>query len=133
MRYVDEYRDADLARRLAASIRRRVTRPVTIMEVCGGQTHAIVRFGVDELLPPEVELVHGPGCPVCVTPVAVLEKALAIASLKAIDPAILNAISDESTLWYLPSVSVMRKSITGQPACQPFSAASRMPFSTAGR
>jgi len=80
MRYVDEYRDVDLARRLAAAIRQRVTRPWTIMEVCGGQTHAIVRFGVDELLPPEVSLVHGPGCPVCVTPVAMIEKALVIAA-----------------------------------------------------
>jgi hydrogenase expression/formation protein HypD len=67
-------------RRVAASITRVAQRPWTIMEVCGGQTHAIVRFGLDELLPPTVTLVHGPGCPVCVTPVETLDKAFAIAA-----------------------------------------------------
>jgi hydrogenase expression/formation protein HypD len=80
VRYVDEYRDGDRARRYAAAIRELVTRHWTLMEVCGGQTHAIVRFGIDELLPPEVELVHGPGCPVCVTPLEAIDRALAIAA-----------------------------------------------------
>jgi hydrogenase expression/formation protein HypD len=80
MKYLDEYRDAAAARRLAAAIARRVTRPWTIMEVCGGQTHTIVRYGIDELLPPGVELVHGPGCPVCVTPLEQIDKAVAIAA-----------------------------------------------------
>lgn len=80
MRFIDEYRDGHAARTLAEAIRRTVTRPWTLMEVCGGQTHAIVRFGLDELLPAEVTLLHGPGCPVCVTPVALIDQALAIAS-----------------------------------------------------
>ncbi|HEU4405969.1 MAG TPA: hydrogenase formation protein HypD [Polyangiaceae bacterium] len=79
MRYVDEFRDGRRAEALAAEIRRVVTRPWVIMEVCGGQTHSIMRFGVDGLLPPEVELSHGPGCPVCVTPLEMLDGALAIA------------------------------------------------------
>jgi hydrogenase expression/formation protein HypD len=77
---VDEYRDGAAARTLAEAIRRKVTRPWTLMEVCGGQTHSIVRYGLDELLPPEVSLIHGPGCPVCVTPVALIDQALAIAA-----------------------------------------------------
>ncbi len=80
MKYVTEYRDAALVRGVMDEIRRTVTRPWTIMEICGGQTHAIVRYGLDQLLPPEVELVHGPGCPVCVTPLELIDKALAIAS-----------------------------------------------------
>ncbi len=80
MKFVNEYRDADGARRLVEVIRRRVTRPWSIMEVCGGQTHSIVRFGLDELLPREVNLIHGPGCPVCVTPIEILDMAIAIAS-----------------------------------------------------
>lgn len=80
MKYIDEYRDPTAARRLAAAMRKRVTRPWTIMEVCGGQTHAIVRFGIDELLPEQVTLVHGPGCPVCVTPVELIDKAVQIAA-----------------------------------------------------
>ena len=79
MRYRDEYRDPAAARGLAAAIARTVTRPWTLMEVCGGQTHSIVRFGIDELLPKEVTLVHGPGCPVCVTPVDYIDKAIEIA------------------------------------------------------
>ena len=79
MKYLDEYRDAATARTYANAIRRLTTRPWTIMEVCGGQTHAIVRFGIDTLLPPEISLVHGPGCPVCVTPLEVLDQAVAIA------------------------------------------------------
>ena len=79
MKFLDEYRDADEARRYAETLRRLVTRPWTLMEVCGGQTHSIVRFGVDELLPPEVTLVHGPGCPVCVTPIELVDAAIEIA------------------------------------------------------
>ncbi|MDC0720857.1 hydrogenase formation protein HypD [Nannocystis bainbridge] len=79
MKYVDEYRSGAEARRFIAAIRRVVTRPWSIMEVCGGQTHAIVRFGIEELLPPEVSLLHGPGCPVCVTPCEILDQALALA------------------------------------------------------
>lgn len=81
MRFIDEYRDPEAAAGFARALRRITTRPWTLMEVCGGQTHAIVKFGVDELLPPEVELVHGPGCPVCVTPLELIEKAIEIASL----------------------------------------------------
>jgi hydrogenase expression/formation protein HypD len=80
MKYLDEYRDADAARRYASLLARITTRPWTIMEVCGGQTHAIVRFGIDELLPPGITLVHGPGCPVCVTPVEMVDRAIAIAA-----------------------------------------------------
>ena len=81
MKYMEEYRDGQQARACAANLRRITSRRWTIMEVCGGQTHAIVRFGIDELLPDEIELVHGPGCPVCVTPVELIDKALEIAAL----------------------------------------------------
>jgi len=80
MKYIDEYRDADLVKSTLAELRRTVTRPWVIMEICGGQTHAIMRYGLDQLLPEEVELVHGPGCPVCVTPLELIDKALAIAA-----------------------------------------------------
>jgi hydrogenase expression/formation protein HypD len=80
MKYVDEYRDGEVAGRLAAAIARAVTRPWTLMEVCGGQTHTIVKYGIDHLLPPQVELVHGPGCPVCVTSLEMIDRAHAIAS-----------------------------------------------------
>jgi hydrogenase expression/formation protein HypD len=80
VKYLTEFRDAPAARALAADIRARVTRPWVLMEVCGGQTHSIIRNGIDQLLPPEVELVHGPGCPVCVTPLALIDRALAIAA-----------------------------------------------------
>jgi hydrogenase expression/formation protein HypD len=80
MKYIDEYRDAGLARQYAAAITHITTRPWTIMEVCGGQTHSIVKFGIDDLLPPEITLVHGPGCPVCVTPLEQIDKAIRIAS-----------------------------------------------------
>lgn len=79
MRFLDEYREAEAARKLAAAIARTVTRPWTLMEVCGGQTHAIMRYGLDQLLPPGLELVHGPGCPVCVTPLSMIDLAHAIA------------------------------------------------------
>jgi len=80
MRFLDEYRDAQSAHGYARALERITTKPWTIMEVCGGQTHSIVRFGLDELLPPSITLVHGPGCPVCVTPVELIEKAIEIAS-----------------------------------------------------
>ena len=80
MRFVSEYRDASACQQLARAIARLVTRPWTIMEVCGGQTHAIVKFGLDQLLPPQVMLIHGPGCPVCVTPLEMIEKALQLAA-----------------------------------------------------
>ncbi len=79
MKYREEYRDPVAAHRYADAIRRMVTRPWKIMEVCGGQTHAIVRYGLDQLLPDEVTLIHGPGCPVCVTPVDYIDKAIEIA------------------------------------------------------
>lgn len=80
MKFLDEYRDADLAQQYAREIHRLTTKPWTLMEVCGGQTHAIVKFGIDELLPPQITLIHGPGCPVCVTPVELIDKALEIAA-----------------------------------------------------
>lgn len=84
MRYIDEYRDPEGARRLADLVARVVTRPWTIMEVCGGQTHAIVRFGIDELLPGGLTLVHGPGCPVCVTPLEIIDRAIEIAERRGV-------------------------------------------------
>jgi hydrogenase expression/formation protein HypD len=80
VKYLDEYRDAPTARQYAAQIARVTTRPWAIMEVCGGQTHAIVKFGIDELLPKAITLIHGPGCPVCVTPLDLIDKAIQIAS-----------------------------------------------------
>ena len=80
MKFLDEYRDGELAQKLAAEIHRVTTKPWTIMEVCGGQTHAIVKFGIDELLPKQITLIHGPGCPVCVTPLEVIDQALEIAA-----------------------------------------------------
>jgi hydrogenase expression/formation protein HypD len=80
MKFRDEYRDPTVARSYADAIARLTTRPWTIMEVCGGQTHAIVRYGIDQLLPPAITLVHGPGCPVCVTPVEYIDKAIEIAA-----------------------------------------------------
>jgi hydrogenase expression/formation protein HypD len=80
MKHLDEYRDAAAVRHLAAAIARTVSRRWTIMEICGGQTHGIVKFGLDELLPPAITLAHGPGCPVCVTPVAAIDAAVALAA-----------------------------------------------------
>lgn len=79
MKYVDEFRRPDQVKALAAAIAAETSQPWSIMEVCGGQTHAIMRYGLDQLLPPGVRLLHGPGCPVCVTPMAAIEKALEIA------------------------------------------------------
>ena len=80
MKYLDEYRDPVLAKKLIAEIHRITTRPWTLMEVCGGQTHTIVKQGIDEALPAGVRMIHGPGCPVCVTPLEQIDKALAIAA-----------------------------------------------------
>jgi len=80
MKYLDEYREGAPVERFARQIAKITTRPWTIMEICGGQTHAIVKYGLDTLLPPAIELVHGPGCPVCVTPVEIIDRALAIAA-----------------------------------------------------
>ncbi len=80
MKYLDEYRDAGLVKNVLSKIRQTAMRHWTIMEICGGQTHAIMRYGIDQLLPEEIELVHGPGCPVCVTPLELIDKALAIAA-----------------------------------------------------
>jgi len=80
MRFIDEYRDEAIACKYADLIRKTTTRPWTIMEICGGQTHTIVKSGIESLLPEEITLVHGPGCPVCVTPLELIDKAVAIAS-----------------------------------------------------
>ncbi|MGE0490518.1 MAG: hydrogenase formation protein HypD [Vulcanimicrobiota bacterium] len=80
MKYLKEFRDPELAGRLLDEIKRTITRPWAVMEVCGGQTHSIIRNGIDQLLPDQLELIHGPGCPVCVTPLEMIDKALEIAS-----------------------------------------------------
>lgn len=80
MKYVDEYRDAEAAQRCSQAIHRLATQPWTIMEICGGQTHAIMRYGLEELLPQSITLVHGPGCPVCVTPIEQIDKAIHLAA-----------------------------------------------------
>jgi hydrogenase expression/formation protein HypD len=80
MKYLDEYRDAELVHKGLAEIKRITTRPWSLMEICGGQTHSIMRHGLDELLPEGIELIHGPGCPVCVTPLELIDKAIAIAA-----------------------------------------------------
>src|SRR5579863_2824842 len=80
MKHLDEYRDEKLARALVERLRQRATKPWVLMEVCGGQTHTLVRYGIDGLLPAAMEMIHGPGCPVCVTPLETIDKAIAIAS-----------------------------------------------------
>ena len=79
MKYVDEYRDAKAVKALARAIHAETRNPWTLMEICGGQTHSIVKFGIDQLLPDAITLVHGPGCPVCVTPVALIDAAIHLA------------------------------------------------------
>lgn len=79
MKYLDEYRDGGLAKRLLREIARKATQPWVLMEICGGQTHTIMRYGLDELLPSGIQLVHGPGCPVCVTPASILDRAIELA------------------------------------------------------
>ena len=80
MKYLDEFQDPALAERLLAEITAATTRPWAIMEVCGGQTHSIIRNGIDQVLPDGIELIHGPGCPVCVTPLEMIDRALSIAA-----------------------------------------------------
>jgi len=80
LKYLTEFRNGEKARRLADEIRKRTTRNWAIMEVCGGQTHSIIRHGIDQIIPHEIELIHGPGCPVCVTPLEIIDKALEIAA-----------------------------------------------------
>jgi hydrogenase expression/formation protein HypD len=80
MKYLDEFSDPELAQRLLERIRATTTRRWSIMEVCGGQTHSIIRHGIDQLLPDQIEMIHGPGCPVCVTPLEIIDKALEIAA-----------------------------------------------------
>src|SRR5689334_9078342 len=80
MKYLDEFSDPDLAARLVESIHAATSQPWAMMEVCGGQTHSIIRHGIDQLLPDGVEMIHGPGCPVCVTPLEIIDKALDIAA-----------------------------------------------------
>jgi hydrogenase expression/formation protein HypD len=80
MKYVDEFRDPRIAHALSDRIARTVTHPWVLMEICGGQTHTLMRYGIDEMLPRQLELVHGPGCPVCVTPLEAIEKAIEIAA-----------------------------------------------------
>jgi hydrogenase expression/formation protein HypD len=80
MKYLDEFRNGEIAQRMAREIRQATTQPWKIMEICGGQTHSIIRNGIDQMLPPGIEMIHGPGCPVCVTPLSLIDKALAIAA-----------------------------------------------------
>lgn len=80
MKFVDEYRDLKSVQLLSKQIQEVVNRPWSIMEICGGQTHTILKYGIEELLPKEITLLHGPGCPVCVTPLEQIDKAIAISS-----------------------------------------------------
>lgn len=81
MKYLDEFRNPSLAKKIVKQIHNITTQPWVIMEICGGQTHSIIRNGIDQILPPEIELVHGPGCPVCVTPLEMIDRAIQIAQL----------------------------------------------------
>ncbi|NQV14379.1 hydrogenase formation protein HypD, partial [bacterium] len=80
MKYLDEFRDPVIAKNILAEIHNTTTQPWVIMEICGGQTHSIILNGIDQVLPKEIELVHGPGCPVCVTPLEIIDRAIEIAS-----------------------------------------------------
>jgi len=82
LKYIEEYRNADLTNKLLKELGNVLTQDWTLMEVCGGQTHSIIKSGLDQLLPKEINLVHGPGCPVCVTPLELIDKAIALASRK---------------------------------------------------
>jgi len=80
MKYLDEYRDPTLAQAILREIEATVTQPWVLMEICGGQNHSLMRYGIDELIPQQIQLVHGPGCPVCVTPLEMIDKAIEITS-----------------------------------------------------
>lgn len=80
MKYIDEYRDPVAAQKLIKQINQTTTQPWSLMEICGGQTHSILKFGIDQVLPEQIRLIHGPGCPVCVTPISVIDKALEVAA-----------------------------------------------------
>jgi hydrogenase expression/formation protein HypD len=84
VRYIDEYRDPQIAHALAAQVARTATKPWVLMEVCGGQTHTLMRYGIGDLLPQNIELVHGPGCPVCVTPLELIDQAIRIAGMSGV-------------------------------------------------
>ena len=79
MKYLSEYRDKDTVERLLREIKKTVTKPWTLMEICGGQTHSLVKNGILDMIFPEITMVHGPGCPVCVTPVEMIDKAVSLA------------------------------------------------------
>ncbi len=80
MKYIREYRNPEMVQERIARLQKMVTKHWAIMEICGGQTHALMKYGLDQLLPPQIELIHGPGCPVCVTAIETIDKALAIAA-----------------------------------------------------
>ncbi len=82
MKYIDEFRDKELVEKLSAELRKIISHDWIIMEICGGQTHSIMRYNIEEYLPEQISLVHGPGCPVCVTPLEMVDRAIAIASMK---------------------------------------------------
>src|ERR1039458_142844 len=84
MKYLTEFRNGEIAQRMAREIAAVTTRPWKIMEVCGGQTHSIIKNGIDQMLPAGIEMIHGPGCPVCVTPLELIDKALAIAAVPGV-------------------------------------------------
>ena len=81
MKFLDEYRDASLAKKFLDELKSTVTKPWSIMEICGGQTHSLVKNGILEVLPKEITMIHGPGCPVCVTPINLIDKAIFLANL----------------------------------------------------
>jgi len=91
MKYLDEFIDGKAAKKLSLEIKSVVTKPWSIMEICGGQTHSILKYSIEELLPVEITLIHGPGCPVCVTPLELIDKAIAIAQR---DDVILTSFGD---------------------------------------
>jgi len=84
MKFIDEYRDSKLVKAYLEKIHEITTSEWTIMEICGGQTHTIIKYGIDELLPDKINIVHGPGCPVCVTPIEIIDKAIEIASMPGV-------------------------------------------------
>ena len=79
MKFIDEYRQGDIAQKLAEEIARMTDQPLNIMEVCGGHTHTIFKYGIEDLLPPNITMIHGPGCPVCVLPIGRVDDAISIA------------------------------------------------------